>query len=178
MNAKVTVQIKKDLSGLLEEKELKLFGVLIIYLLAEIKIVLFSSIKSRISEAILHALEIIKPFSYVNPILIAALREEHQEYLSAPMSIVLGLWAEPKKSYKQKIEIFMNKKLNLIGLIEKAKLQINDGIIINLDTGLIFGGGLSQKLMEVAYKLNHVKESCKNPRDVYKLFERMVASKS
>lgn len=59
------------------------------------------------------------------------------------MGLILGLWSENRKPNKQKIEIFMNKKLNLAGLIEKAKLTIADGIVINLDTGLVFGGGLS-----------------------------------
>ncbi len=59
------------------------------------------------------------------------------------MGLILALWSENRKPNKQKIEIFMNKKLNLAGLIEKAKLTIADGIVINLDTGLVFGGGLS-----------------------------------
>lgn len=48
----------------------------------------------------------------------------------------------------------MNKKLNLMGLLEKAKLHIPDGIVINLDTGLIFGGGLNSHINELANKLN------------------------
>jgi hypothetical protein len=31
----------------------------------------------------------------------------------------------------------------LAGMIEKGKILIQDGVIINLDTGLIYGGGLS-----------------------------------
>jgi hypothetical protein len=41
----------------------------------------------------------------------------------------------------------MNKKLNLAGVIEKAKLNINDGIVINLDTGLIYGGAIDTQLI-------------------------------
>jgi hypothetical protein len=48
----------------------------------------------------------------------------------------------------------MNKKLNLMGLIEKAMLKVPDGIVINLDTGLIFGGGISNELNELALKIN------------------------
>lgn len=44
----------------------------------------------------------------------------------------------------------MNKKLNLAGLIEKAKLNIADGVVINLDTGLVFGGAMNQQLNSIA----------------------------
>jgi hypothetical protein len=91
--------------------------VLIAYALAEVKIVLYSTVKSKISEAILQLLEIIRPFTYVNPIMLATLKDEHENYLDAPMSIILGLWTEQRKSSRQKIEIFMNKKMNLMGLI-------------------------------------------------------------
>ena len=40
----------------------------------------------------------------------------------------------------------MNKKLNLAGMIEKAKLSISEGVVINLDTGLVFGGSINSKL--------------------------------
>jgi hypothetical protein len=125
----------------------ELFGVLVAYALAEMKIVLYSSVKSKISEAIMQLLEIIRPLTYVNPILMATLKDEHENYLDAPMSIILGLWVEQRKSSRQKIEIYMNKKLNLTGLIEKAVLSVSDGIIINLDTGLIFGGGIKSDLI-------------------------------
>ena len=36
----------------------------------------------------------------------------------------------------------MNRKENLAGMIEKGKTHINDGIIVNLDTGLIYGQGI------------------------------------
>jgi hypothetical protein len=49
-------------------------GILTIYILAEIKIILYSNSKSKISEALVHAFEIIKPISYVNPIMIATLK--------------------------------------------------------------------------------------------------------
>lgn len=70
------------------------------------------------------------------------------------MSIILGLWVEQKKPSRQKIEIYMNKKMNLTGLIEKAVLSVSDGIIINLDSGLIFGGGVKTELIELAQRLN------------------------
>lgn len=31
------------------------------------------------------------------------LKEDHEEYFSAPMSLILGLWVEQKKLQKQKI---------------------------------------------------------------------------
>jgi hypothetical protein len=76
---------------------------LIVYALAEAKIVLYSSVKSKISEAILQLLEIIRPLTYVNPIMMATLKDDYENYLDAPMSIILGLWAEQKKSSRQKI---------------------------------------------------------------------------
>ena len=33
------------------------------------------------------------------------------------MGLILGLWNENRRNNRQKIEIFMNKKLNLAGLI-------------------------------------------------------------
>lgn len=65
----------------------------------------------------------------------------------------------------------MNRKLNLAGLIEKAKITVNEGIVINLDTGLVFGGALSPKLNDIALSLNNLalwKKSPKNLRDYYK----------
>jgi hypothetical protein len=73
----------------------------------------------------------------------ASMRDEHEEYLSAPMSIILGLWSEGKR-HKKKIEIFMNKKENLLGMIEKGTIQMSDGVVFNLDTGYCFGGALSK----------------------------------
>lgn len=58
----------------------------------------------------------------------------------------------------------MNKKLNLMGLIEKGKLQVKDGIIINLDTGLIFGGGINKKLNEIAFRFNEYRLRFSKPR--------------
>lgn len=86
------------------------------------------------------------------------------------MSIILGLWSEQKRSSRQKIEIFMNKKLNLMGMIQKAKLNLPDGIVINLDTGLIFGGGVDVKLTKIAQKLNIYRHKYgKHSRDLYKM---------
>lgn len=65
----------------------------------------------------------------------------------------------------------MNRKLNLAGLIEKAKITVNEGIVINLDTGLVFGGALNPKLNAIALSLNNLalwKKSPKNLRDYYK----------
>ncbi len=137
--------------------ETEMFGVLLAYALAEVKVVLFSSVKSKVSEAILQLLEVMRPLTYVNPILLAALRDDHENYLDAPMSLLLGLWAEPKRPARQKIEIFMNKKMNLLGLIEKAKLAVPDGVVVNLDTGLVFGGGIRRELSELALRLNGVR---------------------
>lgn len=58
----------------------------------------------------------------------------------------------------------MNKKMNLMGLIEKAKLDVQDGIIINLDTGLIFGGGIDHNLTEIAIKINNYRMKFGKPR--------------
>lgn len=87
------------------------------------------------------------------------------------MGLILGLWSEVRKSNKQKIEIFMNRKLNLAGLIEKAKLTINDGIVVNLDTGLVFGAGVNTQLNSIAIKLNSLavwNKNSRNMRDYYK----------
>lgn len=40
----------------------KILGYLLIYMLTESKVILYSSTKSKISEILLHALEIMKPF--------------------------------------------------------------------------------------------------------------------
>lgn len=74
----------------------------------------------------------------------------------------------------------MNKKLNLAGMIEKAKLSINEGIVINLDTGLVFGGSISSKLNEIAVKLSNLTlwtKLTRNMRDYYKFVERMLAGR-
>ena len=97
------------------------------------------------------------------------------------MGLILGLWSDTKKSNKQKIEIFMNKKLNLAGLIEKAKLSISEGIVINLDTGFVFGGSINSKLNQIAVRLNNLelwKKSFRNMRDYYKFVERMLQGRS
>ena len=57
-----------------------MLGMLIIYMLAEVKILLLSSSKGKISETLLQAMEIVNPLQYVNPVILAALRESHQEY--------------------------------------------------------------------------------------------------
>ena len=38
----------------------------------------------------------------------------------------------------------MNKKENLLGMIEKGTIQMSDGVVFNLDTGYCFGGALSK----------------------------------
>lgn len=58
----------------------------------------------------------------------------------------------------------MNKKLNLAGLIEKAKLSISDGLVINLDTGLAFGGGIHRNLNELSQSINHYRRKLARPR--------------
>jgi hypothetical protein len=125
-------------------------------------------------------LELIRPLTYVNPIIISALREEHETYLDAPMGLILGLWSEIRKSNRQKIAIFMNKKLDLTGLIEKAKLNISEGIVINLDTGLVFGPSLNPQLNAIAVKLNKLalwKKHSRSMRDYYKFVERQLAGR-
>jgi hypothetical protein len=156
--------------------ETELFGVLLAYALAEVKVVLFSSVKSKVSEAILQLLEVMRPLTYVNPILLAALRDDHENYLDAPMSLLLGLWAEPKRPARQKIEIFMNKKMNLLGLIEKAKLAVPDGLVVNLDTGLVFGGGIRRELTELALRFNGLRRRFgkSKSRETYKMVEKML----
>lgn len=52
----------------------ELLGFLVVYLLVETKILLYSISKSKISEAVLHLAEFIKPLEYVNPIIIAAIK--------------------------------------------------------------------------------------------------------
>lgn len=92
------------------------------------------------------------------------------------MSLLLGLWAEPKRPTKQKIEIFMNKKMNLLGLIEKAKLAVPDGVVVNLDTGLVFGGGIRRELTELALKFNGLRRRLGKgkSRETYKMLEKML----
>lgn len=129
---------------------------------------LYSMVKSKISEAILHALEMIKPLEYVNPIIMGTIRDEHQEYFNAPMSVILGLWGEVKAKRKQKIEIFMNKKAsfsNLSGIIEENKMGNIDGVVFNLDTGYTFGNGLCNEKNKLAIELNHLMhDSCKSTK--------------
>ena len=74
----------------------------------------------------------------------------------------------------------MNKKLNLGGLIQKAKLSIAEGIVINLDTGLVFGGSLNGRLNSIAVKLNKLelwKKNSRNTREYYKFVEKMLSGR-
>lgn len=83
----------------------------------------------------------------------ATIKDEHQEYFNAPMSIILGLWGQPKQKRKQKIEIFMNKKpstMGLTSLIEQNKANELDGVIFNLDTGQTCGGGITNEKNKIA----------------------------
>jgi hypothetical protein len=96
------------------------------------------------------------------------------------MGLIMGLWNESRRNNRQKIEIFMNKKLNLAGQIEKAKLNITDGVVINLDTGLIFGGAVDPQLTAIGVKLNTIALTTKNSkhlRDYYKLTERLLSGR-
>ena len=69
----------------------------------------------------------------------------------------------------------MNKKENLNGLIEKGKLHIEDGIVINLDTGYVFGGAISEHKNELASEFNEVMENmCRSTKEKYKLFEKLM----
>jgi hypothetical protein len=47
------------------------------YGLSETKIVLYSNNKVKVSESILEFLELMQPLTYVNPIIVSALKEEH-----------------------------------------------------------------------------------------------------
>lgn len=174
MNSIVQFKLQEDENPTVETQ---LIGVLIAYALSQVKIVLYSTAKSKISEAILQLLQIIRPLAYVNPIMIATLKDQHENYLDAPMSIIIGLWAQQKKSSRQKIEIFMNKKMNLMGLIQKAKLQISDGIVVNLDTGLIFGGGINAQLTQIGCRINKYRSKFTKSRQTYKMIERMLLGK-
>lgn len=112
----------------------------------------------------------------------ATIKDEHQEYFNAPMSVIMGLWGEQKQKRKQKIEIFMNKKptfCNLTGLIEQNKLGIVDGVVFNLDTGFTFGGGLTAEKNRLAIELNAaILHSCKKTKEQYKLIEQLLQGKS
>ena len=68
----------------------------------------------------------------------------------------------------------MNRKENLAGMIEKGKIVIQDGVIINLDTGLIYGGGLCESVTSAGMVLNEYYENyCRHSKDIFKLFERI-----
>lgn len=71
----------------------------------------------------------------------------------------------------------MNKKLNLAGLIEKAKLSVPDGLVINLDTGLAFGGGIQRNLNELAQSINSYRRRLARPRQTYKMLDKMLAGR-
>ena len=107
----------------------------------------------------------------------AALREDHDNYLDAPMSLILALWTHQRRPNKQKIEIYMNRKLNLQGRIEKAQLHLPQGVLINLDTGLAFGGAADPRLNDIAVRLNTARSRFSQPRDSYKMVERMLAGR-
>lgn len=71
----------------------------------------------------------------------------------------------------------MNRKLNLQGRIEKAQLHLPQGVLINLDTGLAFGGAADPKLNQLAMKLNSTRSKYNQPRDSYKMIERMLSGR-
>jgi hypothetical protein len=59
-------------------------------------------------------------------------------------------------------------------------LSVTDGIVVNLDTGLVFGGGLNPELNSIAMKLNSftlMNKNSRNMRDYYKFVERMLAGR-
>lgn len=69
------------------------------------------------------------------------------------MSVILGLWGEPKQKRKQKLQIFMNKKpsmMSLTSLIEENRANQLDGVIFNLDTGQTCGGGITSEKNKIA----------------------------
>ncbi len=73
------------------------------YGLSETKMVLYSNSKVRVSECVLQFLQVIRPLAYVNPIILSAIKEDHETYLDAPMALILGLWNEHRRSNRQKI---------------------------------------------------------------------------
>ena len=57
--------------------ETKLYGILMAYGLSETKIVLYSNNKVKVSQTIMEFLQLIRPLTYVNPIIVSAIKEEH-----------------------------------------------------------------------------------------------------
>ena len=76
----------------------------------------------------------------------------------------------------------MNKKPSLCGttgVIEDNKINAEDGVVFNLDTGLTFGGGLKPELNRIAIDLNYIfSKHCKTTKEQYRLLEHLLKSKS
>ena len=73
----------------------------------------------------------------------------------------------------------MHKKTNssLSKKIEKGHVSIQDGIIINLDTGFIYGGAVDQELNNLAVELNKNLEIAninENPKHTYTFFQKLI----
>ncbi len=118
---------------------------LTVYFVCEQRLVLHSQSKEKVSIIILLMLELIKPLHFVNPILQGCIKQAYSEFFEAPMSIVLGLWLDKKS---QKLELSTKKSITkkpstqrqtLADLLERDKLSVQEGIVVNLDAQKAYG---------------------------------------
>ena len=58
-----------------EEGTTQLLGLMLAYTIMEKKLLLFSTAKSKVSEAVVQLLEALRPLHFAGPVLVAALRE-------------------------------------------------------------------------------------------------------
>lgn len=78
----------------------------------------------------------------------------------------------------------MNKKPSinnnsLSSMLEENKNNSIDGVIFNLDTGSVFGDGLTIQRNKIAIDLNSLIQSkCKSTKEQYKLFENLLRGKN
>jgi|JI6StandDraft_1071083.scaffolds.fasta_scaffold02819_12 hypothetical protein len=111
-------------------------------MMCEKRLVIYSNSKEKVSLLLLLVLETIKPLQFVNPILQGCVRESYSDYLDAPMSIVMGMWAERRA---QKLEVSLRKppkksmSFTFGDVIEHEKLRIKDGVTVNLDSQKAYG---------------------------------------
>ena len=50
-------------------------------------------------------------------------------------------------------------------------------MVINLDTGLVFGGGIRTDLTDVALRLNSLRKRFGKSRETYKMIEKMLSGR-
>ncbi len=96
------------------------------------------------------------------------------------MPLVLGLWGERRRSSRHKLDLFSNKKVDLLGLIEKGRLKIgSEGVLVNLDTGVAYGGAFNKPMVEIGKDLDSFwkKNEGKTER-TYRLVQRMARGQS